>query len=206
MHVFHRPIGFRVVLSWNSEVTFLGMMSEVEVVVAFCPVSVTGVIRNSSSARTTTLLESSLGTVEEVLCLMKEADRDHFACHGTQDAESPTEKLSDMIALSRPRGGLAFLSACETAMGDESLSDEAVHIAAGMLFAGHASGGVVGTTWSISDKLVPRVARDAYSQLFRNDTRPDSREAPRALHEAVGRLRDSNASFVKWLPFIHVSL
>ena len=59
-----------------------------------------------------------------------------------------------MIALSRPRDGLAFLS------------DEAILIAAGMLFAGY--GGVVGTMWSINDKLVPRVARDVYGQLFRN--------------------------------------
>ena len=174
-----------------------------------------GVIRNSPSARTT-LLESSVGTVEEVLALMKEADWVHFACHGIQDTASPTEsglcladrrrlKISDIIALSRSRGGLAFLSACQTAMGDEGLSDEAIHIAAGMLFAGY--GGVIGTMWSISDKLAPDVARDVYAQLFRNGTRPDYREAARALHGAIGRLRDSGrASFATWLPFIHVGL
>ena len=113
-------------------------------------------------------------------------------------------KLADMIALSGPHGGLAFLSACQTAMGDENLSDEAIHIAAGMSLAGY--GGVVGTMWSISDKLAPRVARDVYGQLFRTGTKPDYREAARALHEAVGRLRDSNASFAEWLPFIHVGL
>ena len=171
------------------------------------------VIRNTSSARTT-LLESSVGTVEEVLGLMKEADWVHFACHGIQDPASPISsglcladgrrlKISDIIALSRPRGGLAFLSACQTAMGDEGLSDEAIHIAAGMLFAGY--GGVVGTMWSISDKLAPVVARDVYEQLFRNGTRPDYREAARALHGAIGRLRD-RASFATWLPFIHVGL
>jgi CHAT domain-containing protein len=172
------------------------------------------VIEKLPSARTT-LLETSLGTVEEVLTLMKETDWVHFACHGIQDVRSPTEsglcladrrrlKLSDMIALSRPHGGLAFLSACQTAMGDENLSDEAIHIAAGMLFVGYR--GVIGTMWSISDKLAPRVARDVYEQLFRTGTRPDYREAARALHEAVGRLRDSNALFVEWLPFIHVGL
>jgi tetratricopeptide (TPR) repeat protein len=172
------------------------------------------VIMNSHSTRTT-LLESSAGTVEEVLALMKEADWAHFACHGIQDVSRPTMsglcladrrrlKISDMIALTRPRGGLAFLSACQTATGEERLSDEAIHIAAGMLFAGY--GGVVGTMWSISDKLAPDVARDVYQQLFRNGTRPDHREAARALHGAVGRLRDSNASFVEWLPFIHVGL
>ena len=172
------------------------------------------VIRNSPSAQTT-LVESSVGTVEEVLTLMKEADWCHFACHGIQDAASPTEsglcladmrrlKLSDIITLSRPRGGLAFLSACQTATGDGKLSDEAIHIAAGMLFAGY--GGVVGTMWSISDKLAPGVARDVYGQLFRNGM-PNYRDAARALHDAVGRLRDnSRASFVEWLPFIHVGL
>ncbi|KAF8553250.1 TPR-like protein [Imleria badia] len=170
------------------------------------------VIGDSPSAQTT-LLESSVGTVEEVISLMKEADWVHFACHGIQDAadsglclaDRRRLKLRDIVALSRPHGGFAFLSACQTAMGDEHLSDEAIHIAAGMLFAGY--GGVVGTMWSISDKLAPRLARDVYEQLFRNSTRPDYRGAARALHDAVGRLRDSGqASFVTWLPFIHVGL
>ncbi|KAF8548473.1 hypothetical protein OG21DRAFT_1423016 [Imleria badia] len=173
------------------------------------------VIRHSPSARTT-ILESSTGTMEEVISLMKEAHWVHFACHGIQDATNPTSsglcladgrrlKLRDIIALSRPRGGLAFLSACQTAMGDERLSDEAVHIAAGMLFAGY--GGVIGTMWSISDMLAPDVARDVYEQLFQNGTRPDHRDAARALHEAIGRVRESGrAPFVKWLPFIHLGL
>ncbi|KAF8129595.1 CHAT domain-containing protein, partial [Boletus edulis] len=173
------------------------------------------VVGNSPSARTT-LLESSVGTVEEVLGLMKDVDWVHFACHGIQDAAKPTDsdlclangrrlKISDIIGLSRSRGGLAFLSACQTAMGDEGLTDEAIHIAAGMLFAGY--GGVIGTMWSISDRLAPVVARGVYEYLFRNGTRPDHRDAARALHEAVGRLRESGeASFVTWVPFIHVGL
>ncbi|KAF8436548.1 CHAT domain-containing protein [Boletus edulis BED1] len=169
-------------------------------------------IKRSPSARTN-LLESSVGTVEDVLGLMKKADWVHFACHGIQDAadsglclaDRRRLKLRDIIALSRPHGGLAFLSACQTAMGDEDLSDEAIHIAAGMLFAGY--GGVIGTMWSISDKLAPQVARDVYEQLFRNGTKPDYREAAQALQDAIGRLRDSgNVSFVTWLPFIHVGL
>ncbi|KAF8443803.1 CHAT domain-containing protein [Boletus edulis BED1] len=174
------------------------------------------VVENPTSARTT-LIQSSLGTVEEVLGLMKNADWVHFACHGIQDPAKPTEsglcladerrlKVSDIIGLSRSRGGLAFLSACQTAMGDEGLTDEAIHIAAGMLFAGY--GGVIGTMWSISDKHAPVVARRVYEYLFQNGTRPDYRDAARALHEAVGRLRESGeaSSFVTWLPFIHVGL
>ena len=74
------------------------------------------VIGNSPSAQTA-LVESSEGTVEEVLSLMKEADWVHFACHGIQDgidsglclADGRRLKLRDMTALQRPRGGLAFL-------------------------------------------------------------------------------------------------
>ena len=106
----------------------------------------------------TTLLESPVSMVEEVLALMNEADWVHFACHGIQDAARPTEsglclanrrclKTSDIIALSRPCGGLAFLSACETATGNEHLSNEAIHIAVGMVFAGY--GGVIDMMWSI---------------------------------------------------------
>ncbi|KAF8443799.1 CHAT domain-containing protein [Boletus edulis BED1] len=173
------------------------------------------VITNSGSA-CATFLEPSVGTVEEVLGLMNEADWVHFACHGIQDAKNPIDsglclanerrlKISDIIGLSRSRGGLAFLSACQTATGDEGLSDEAIHIAAGMLFAGYA--GVIGTMWSISDTLAPIVARDMYEHLFRNGTRPDYREAAWALHEAIGRVRESGeVSFNEWVPFIHVGL
>ncbi|KAF8444005.1 hypothetical protein L210DRAFT_3105868 [Boletus edulis BED1] len=78
------------------------------------------VITNSASA--CTFLEPSVGTVEEALGLMKEADWVHFACHGIQDAKHPTDsglclanerrlKISDMIGLSRSRGW-ACLSLC----------------------------------------------------------------------------------------------
>ena len=170
------------------------------------------VIKNSTSI---TLLESSAGSVEEVLGLMKEVDWVHFACHGIQDPTSPTNsglclaneqrlKVSDIITLSRSRGSLAFLSACQTATGDKELSDEAIHIAAGMLFAGYS--GVIGTMWSISDSLAPDVARYVYKELFRDDKRPDYREAARALHEAIKRARDRGAKFADWVPFIHLGL
>ena len=162
-----------------------------------------------------TLLESSVGTVEEVLALMKEADWVHFACRGIQDPENPAHsglcladkrrlRISDIISLSRSRGGLAFLSACQTAKGDKRLSDEAIHIAAGMLFAGY--GGVIATMWSISDRVAPDVAADVYQELFRDDKWPDHRDAARALHEAMKCAQDRGESFFDWVPFIHVGL
>jgi CHAT domain-containing protein len=44
-------------------------------------------------------------------------------------------------------GFLAFLSACETARGSEDQPDQAMHLAAAMLFVGFKS--VVATMWSV---------------------------------------------------------
>ena len=111
-------------------------------------------------------------------------------------ADRRQSKLRDIIALSRPRGGLAFLSACQTAA---SVSSTKPFI--------WRQRGVIGTMWSISDKLAPDVARDAYEQLFENARRPYYREVARALHDAIGRVRESgSASFVVRVPFIHVGL
>ena len=126
------------------------------------------VIRGSPSPRAT-LLESSVGTCEQVLP-DERADWVHFTCRDIQDAASLAEsglcladschlKLRNITALSRPHDGLAFLSACRTAMGEEALSDEAIHSVAGMLFAGY--GRVVGMMWSISDNLAPEITIEA---------------------------------------------
>ena len=79
----------------------------------------------------------------------------HFACHGQQNIQNPLEsalllqdgqlKVSQMMQESMPDASLAFLSACETAMGDENLPDEVIHLGSTLLFAGFR--GVVATMW-----------------------------------------------------------
>ncbi|KAJ2930106.1 hypothetical protein H1R20_g6978, partial [Candolleomyces eurysporus] len=59
---------------------------------------------------------------------------------------------------------LAFLSACQTSAGEQKLSEEAVHLAAGMLAAGYRR--VVATMWAIGDRHAPEVAKDFYDYLF----------------------------------------
>lgn len=93
--------------------------------------------------------------VETVLEHLSEAAIAHFACHGHQDPTDPLKshlllasgplELSRLMERPMPNATLAFLSACETAMGDENCADEVIHIAATMLFAGFR--GVVGTMW-----------------------------------------------------------
>jgi CHAT domain-containing protein len=173
------------------------------------------IIRNLTSSSPFVGFQEADGTVKDVLSKMTETDWVHFACHGTQDRTNPLDsgfllahgnrlKLLDIARVSRPLGGLAFLSACHTATGDEGLSEEAIHIAAGMLLAGYR--GTIATMWTIMDNDAPRVTEDVYKSLLGDGKVPDSRQAAEALHHAVERLRDSGASFLSWVPFIHVGL
>jgi len=53
--------------------------------------------------------------------------------------------MSRIMQESTPNASLALLCACETAMGDEDLPDEAMHLGATLLFAGFRV--VVATMW-----------------------------------------------------------
>ena len=87
-----------------------------------------------------------------------------------------------------PHARFAFLSACQTAMGDANLPDEDVHLAAAMLAVGYGS--VVGTSWSIGDEDAPIIAGAFYARLL-EDTRGESGRvsAAYALHDAVEQLK-----------------
>ena len=97
-------------------------------------------------------------SVENVLNHLSDASIAHFACHGIQHPFNALNSalllsgenltVSTLMKHSMPYASLAFLSACETAKGDETVPDEAIHLAATMLFAGFR--GVVGTMWLVS--------------------------------------------------------
>jgi CHAT domain-containing protein len=95
-------------------------------------------------------------SIENVISHLSEVSIAHFACHGKQNVANPLEsclivdggvklKISQLMAKPMPKASLVFLSACETAMGVEDLPDEAMHLAASMLFAGFR--GAVATLW-----------------------------------------------------------
>ncbi|KAF7340399.1 hypothetical protein MVEN_01959400 [Mycena venus] len=161
-------------------------------------------------------LEGHMATVDSVKQGMRDSRWVHFACHGLQDVLHPTESallldgssrltLSDIIQLPLPHAELAFLSACQTAMGDKPLQEESVHLAAGMLLAGYR--GVIVTMWTIMDHDAPQVASDVYEDLFKTSP-PDMTQAAKALHLAVQKLRKGpgKKSFFHWVPFIHVGI
>ncbi|KAG9081076.1 hypothetical protein FRC06_005846 [Ceratobasidium sp. 370] len=161
-----------------------------------------------------TRLDGSTATAEAVLKGMEQNSWVHLACHASQNTADPTASalllhgsnldLATVTRKSLKNVGLAFLSACETATGDEKLPEEAVHLAAGMIMAGYPS--VIGTMWSIKDQDAPLVAKEVYTRLL-NGT-PDVRGAAQALHVAVGRLRDQvgDKEFARWVPYIHIGI
>lgn len=162
-----------------------------------------------------TELQNSEATRATVLKAMEEYECIHLACHGVQDTVNPTESsfplhdgplsLAEIARKSLKNKGLAFLSACQTATGDENMPDEAIHLAAGMLVAGYPS--VIATMWSINDSDAPLVADEVYGQLIQ-DGKLDSNESARALHSAVATLRAKigETEFYRWVPYIHMGI
>ncbi|EUC57628.1 aromatic di-alanine and TPR containing protein, partial [Rhizoctonia solani AG-3 Rhs1AP] len=155
----------------------------------------------------------SQATVSGVLNAMEQHDWVHLACHAHQNVTDPTKSgfflhdgalhLAEINRQSFKGKGLAFLSACQTATGDERLADEAVHLASGMLMAGYSS--VIATMWSVHDEDAPLVADQVYVQLMK-DRRIGNGEAGKVLHNAVAALRQTvgEQKFERWVPYIHI--
>ncbi|KAF6749090.1 CHAT domain-containing protein [Ephemerocybe angulata] len=165
-------------------------------------------------------LEGDDMTVAQCLEHMQAFSCIHLACHGSQNAAEPLQsrflfhqgslELGTILKSNLEHADLAFLSACQTSTGKETLSDEAVHLAAGMLAAGYRR--VVGTMWSIGDKPAQDVATMFYDHLFARQagtggTAFNGAQSALALHHATQQLRlsldDSEKSLLTWIPFVH---
>ena len=159
----------------------------------------------------TVSLKNHEATKERVLEELARCNWAHLACHGKQVGGKPMSsglllddgklELSEIIKTRLPNAEFAFLSACETAVGDKGVPEESAHLAAGMLFAGFR--GVVATMWSIKDDVAPQVAEDVYRSMLGNG-KADYEEAVYGLHKAVRNLRERGERFENWVPFIHI--
>lgn len=171
-------------------------------------------------------------TVNTVLENLPSATILHLACHGEQDPTNPLLSgfclrdgrltVAQLMRLNLQNALFAFLSACETAKGDSKQPDQAVHLAAAILFVGFRS--VIATMWyvlrhkrimkgyanfspsssrSMNDEDGPIVAKTLYSELMKNDMwDPDA--IPFALDLAVRKLRKSGVPPYRWAPYIHM--
>jgi len=165
-------------------------------------------------------LEGEVATVSRVQIQMRSHGAIHFACHASQDVKNPLRsgfylhdgrlELAEIMKQNITNCKLAFLSGCQTSTGDEELSREAIHLAAGMLTVGYRS--VVATRWLIKDEYGPVVVENFYKYLLENGAtlgRPgiDSDSAANALHKAIQSIRqqigDTEQGLLMWVPYIH---
>lgn len=95
--------------------------------------------------------------VEGVHSGLQTASIAHFSCHGTQDRATPLASslhlkdgrltIAKIMRQPYPHGALAFLCACETAMGAKDIPDEAMNLGASLIFSGFRN--VVATMWYV---------------------------------------------------------
>jgi CHAT domain-containing protein len=114
---------------------------------------VTAVAKQSNIKNTHQSVGST--TVAGTSALIQNANIVHLACHGVQDVKDSTQSgfclgdgrltIAGIMELKLDKAFLAFLSACETAKGDKEQPDQAMHLAAAVLFSGFKS--VIATMW-----------------------------------------------------------
>lgn len=172
---------------------------------------------------------------EDLLAQLKDVSILHLASHGEQLQGDPLQSgflmadrlltVEDLMKHSVPNAFLAILSACQTARGDVSQADQAVHLAATMQFLGFKS--VVATMWyacalvllnvtnclcrSMSDSVGTDIAKILYQHMYKDPSKPlDPDVVALALDEAVQKLRTSAHGKEMppsiWAPFIHIGL
>ncbi|KAG1727986.1 CHAT domain-containing protein [Suillus lakei] len=173
-----------------------------------------GVFYPPSPTVSFTKLTSADATKSRALHTLRDNTWLHFACHGTQKHQEPFKSaflmrdqplsLLDITQMDLSRHEFAFLSACETAVGDFASPDEVVHLAAGLQFAGVKS--VVGTLWKVNDATVQRLVEAFYKNLC-GDGKMNCKRAARALHQAVQSLAcDKDIPLDQRIVFMHIGV
>jgi tetratricopeptide (TPR) repeat protein len=155
--------------------------------------------------------EETQPTADRVLQALRSHSWVHFACHGGQDVLDPSRGalyLADgpltvlrLAAEELPAAELAFLSACQTAVGGVRVPDETIHLAAALQLAGYRH--VIATAWAISDGEAPEIARATYRELASTGSL-DAGRAAIAIHRAAQALRARHPGRPDlWAPYLH---
>lgn len=133
-------------------------------------------------------------TPEAVLAALRAHTHAHLACHGVRDPEAPSNSrlllrggdltVRELAAERLPNAEFAYLSACHSAAPGEKLADEVISVASAFQLCGYRQ--VIGSLWTVEDRMGPLLTREVYRLLGAADT-PG---AAYALHRAVGVLRE----------------
>ncbi|KAG1732639.1 CHAT domain-containing protein, partial [Suillus paluster] len=131
----------------------------------------------------------------------------HLACHGTQNFAEPFKsafpmrdqplELLDISHMDLSRHEFAFLSACQTAVGDLKPPDEAIYLAAGLQFSGVTP--VIGTFWNVNDSTVHHLVEEFHKNFCGDDNMNSKR-----WHKAVQSLKD--VPLDQRIMFMHIGL
>ena len=125
----------------------------------------------------------------------------HFACHSRNHPTDPSQSLlllhdwqhdpltvSSLIRLNLDHARLAYLSACSTALTQNTrLLDEAIHLASAFQLAGFRH--VIGTLWEIDDSYAAQIATTFYNRITDDHGNLGASRAADALHNATRDLR-----------------
>ncbi|MET9055037.1 CHAT domain-containing protein [Streptomyces bacillaris] len=136
----------------------------------------------------------------------------HFSCHGVSEPLNPSRSglilydgrlTASDAATRRPRNPqLAVVSACSTAQGGTTLSDEAVQLVSSLQLAGYPH--VIGTLWPVADRLATHLTEEFYRALSEDIARGRPIDPAMALHLTVRSLRDRYARAPHlWAAHIH---
>ncbi|GLY47600.1 CHAT domain-containing protein [Lentzea sp. NBRC 102530] len=135
----------------------------------------------------------------------------HFACHGNADPADPSRSclalfdgpltVPEIARLRLADAEFAYLSACDTARAEPTLSDEAIHLAGAFQTAGFRH--VVGTQWAVNDEMARYAAGLVYDEVM-GEGEPDAARSAAALHSVQAALREGFPNIPSlWATFLH---
>jgi CHAT domain-containing protein len=200
-HILDKP---SILLVSQPDASLPGAFGEIQVIQAV-------------NTQVTTLI-SAKATPTTVLERLRDHRFIHIVCHGTLEPGKPFDasfklyrdkrlSLLDIVRSRLPKAEFAFLSACHTAqLTDESIADEALHLAAAMQYCGFRS--VVGTMWAMADTDGRFLAGNFYKQVFSSRKNwqgvPYYERTAKTLRNAVKNLRrESGMTLERWVNFVH---
>ncbi|MEU7411924.1 CHAT domain-containing protein [Streptomyces sp. NPDC042638] len=154
-------------------------------------------------------LRDAAATPGNVLAALRTHTHVHLACHGAWDGADPSNSrlllhggtltLRQLAAERLADAEFAYLSACHSAAPGVELINEAVSVASAFQLCGYRQ--VIGSLWTVDDKVAPLLAREVYRLL----AEPGAPDPAIVLHRAVDALRadpDFNEPLY-WASMVH---
>lgn len=159
------------------------------------------------------ILEGPDANYHNVQATLQQSRWVHFACHAEAKGDEPFASrlilsdveqrpltVGDISRLDLDGTDLAFLSACESALGgDLAMADESIHLASAFQLAGFPC--VIATLWPVRDNPTKKIVRNFYTALASNT---DPSRAAQLLHNAIRKYRLDRERYPSmWAFFIH---